>query len=159
MSTVLVAYATRNGSTQRVAEAVAATLRDQGVQAECRPARTVRDPVLGFDLVVVGAPLYNGRWHRDAHRFLKRNRHQLPPVAVFGMGPRTDEAHAWLRSRIQLDRALTKHPWLAPTSIALFGGVDPPGKAAGRDLRDWAAITTWAAHLTHRVPRPTTPPA
>jgi menaquinone-dependent protoporphyrinogen oxidase len=159
MTTVLVVYATRNGSTQQVAEAIAVTLRDQGARAECRPARGVRDAVHDVDLVVLGAPLYNGRWHRVAHRFLERHRHRLPPIAVFGMGPRTDEAEAWLRSRAQLDRALAKHPWLAATSVALFGGVDPPGKAAGRDLRDWAAISAWATQLTGRVPRPASPPA
>lgn len=158
MSTVLVAYATTYGSTQQVAETITATLRDQGVRAECRPARTVRDPVQGLDLVVLGAPLYNGRWHRDAHWFLERHRHRLPPVAAFGMGPCTEDAAAWLRSRAQLDRALAKHPWLASTNVALFGGVDPPGESVGRDLRDWVAIATWAALLPHRVTRPTGPP-
>jgi menaquinone-dependent protoporphyrinogen oxidase len=147
---VLVAYATKNGSTQQVAEAIAVTLRDAGVSAECRPARSVRSAVSGFGLVVLGAPLYSGRWHRDADRFLKRHRPDLPPTAVFAMGPRRDDPEAWQRSRAQLDRALAKHAWLAPTSVAVFGGVDPPGKRTARDLRDWAVISRWAAQLAAR---------
>ena len=81
-------------------------------------------------------------------------RHQLITVTVFGLGPRTDKAEAWHRSQTRLDRALAKHPWLTTTSVALLGGVDPPGKAALRDLCEWAAVTTWAARLTPHVPRP-----
>ena len=54
---VLVAYATRYGSTQEAAEAVAATLRERGLEAEVRPAREVRS-LDGYNAVVLGAPLY-----------------------------------------------------------------------------------------------------
>ena len=143
----LVVYATKNGSTPLVAEAIADTLRASGLSTECRPARSVRSAVTGFGLVVLGAPLYTGRWHRDARRFLRRHRPDLPPTAVFALGPRRDDPEAWQRSRDQLDRALAKHAWLVPTSVAVFGGVDPPGKNAARDLRDWAEIRRWAAQL------------
>lgn len=151
MSDVLVVYATKHGSTQAVAEAVATTLRATGARVECQPARRVREPVTGFDLVVLGGALYNGRWHRDAHRFLKRHRDHLPAVAVFAMGPRDDEPDAWRRARSQLDRALARHAELAPTSVALFGGVDPPGKRRTRDLRDWARIEAWATEVTRHA--------
>jgi len=89
------------------------------------------------------------RWHRDAHRFLKRHRRELAdvPVAVFAMGPRTDTAEAWQHSRAQLDRALAKHGWLTPAAVTVFGGVDPPGhgRRPRRDLRNWQAIDAWAA--------------
>jgi menaquinone-dependent protoporphyrinogen oxidase len=145
---VLMAYATRNGSTQEVAEAIAGALAETGAQATVRPARAVRESVRGYDLVVVGAPLYSGRWHRDAHRFLNRHRRELGtvPVAVFGMGPREDTESAWQRSRAQLDRALARRGWLSPVAVTVFGGVDPPGRRAGqrRDLRDWKAVHAWA---------------
>ena len=43
---------------------------------------------LGWDLLVPDAPPHSGRWHRDAHRFLKRHPRELAPVpvAVFAMG-------------------------------------------------------------------------
>jgi menaquinone-dependent protoporphyrinogen oxidase len=145
---VLMAYATKNGSTRQVAEAVTAAMREAGAQVTALPARQVRESAAGYDLVVLGAPLYSGRWHRDAHRFLKRHRRELAVVcvAVFGMGPRTDTEEAWGRSRAQLDQALAKRAWLAPVAVTIFGGVDPPGrgKRPRRDLRDWQAIHTWA---------------
>lgn len=149
MPNVLLAYATRNGSTQQVAEAVAASLREAGAQVTVRPARAVREAAAGYDLIVLGAPVYSGRWHRDAHRFLKRHRRELAavPVAVFALGPRNDTAEAWQRCRAQLDRALAKHGWLTPAAVTVFGGVDPPGRGGRprRDLRDWQAIDAWAA--------------
>jgi menaquinone-dependent protoporphyrinogen oxidase len=147
MSGVLVAFATKNGSTQAVAEAVAASLRDKGIAVDLQPVRAVRSSIEHYDLVVLGAPLYSGRWHRDARRFLKRHRAQLPITAIFGMGPRQDTPEAWTRSRAQLDRVLARYAWLAPARVALFGGVDPPGKRTGRDLRDWGAVAAWAARL------------
>jgi Flavodoxin domain len=83
---------------------------------------------------VLGAPVYSGRWHRDAHRFPKRHRKELltVPVAVFGMGPRNPGQEAWQRSRRQLDRALAKRDWLKPAAVAVSGGVDPRrGKVSG----------------------------
>ncbi len=110
MSGALVAFATRNGSTQAVAEVVAATMRAAGETVELRPAREVRRPLGECHLVVLGAPIYSGRWHGDAHRFLKRHRRELGrvPVAVFAMGPRSATEEGWRRSREQLDRAFGK---------------------------------------------------
>lgn len=156
-TTVLVVFATRNGSTRQVAEDVAETLRTEGAQVDCRPARDVHEPLRRYDLVVIGAPIYNGRWHRDARRFLKRHRDGLPPIAVFAVGPRTDHGPTWLRSRLQLDRALGRFPWIVPTTVALFGGVDPPGRRNRRDLRDWVAIRTWTHGLTRFAARQTPP--
>ena len=151
---VLVVFATRYGSTEDVADAIAGTLRDGGCSVDLRRARDAKHPIAGTDLVVLGAPLYSGRWHRDAHRFLKRHRAELGavPIAVFGMGPRSGEEEGWRRSRAQLDRALAKTPWLSPIAVALFGGVDPPRVRVGRDLRDWPAIRAWAAGLPALVP-------
>jgi len=157
MTAVLVAYATRNGSTREVAEAVSAALRECADEVDLRPARIVRERLDHWDLVVLGAPIYSGRWHGDAHRFLKRHRKELldVPVAVFGMGPRTGSPEGWLRSRSQLDRALSKRSWLIPMATVVFGGVDPPKhQNPRRDLRDWEAIRAWAISLAALRPPP-----
>ena len=54
---ILVTYATRYGSTQEVAEKVAATLRESGLAVDVQPAKQVRT-LDGYRAVVVGAPLY-----------------------------------------------------------------------------------------------------
>jgi menaquinone-dependent protoporphyrinogen oxidase len=153
---VLVVHASRHGSTTDVAARIAEHLRRAGHQVDLQDAGRVTTPVDDYQLVVVGGAIYSGRWHTNAHRFLKRHRRELAsvPVAVFGMGPRNDEAEAWTRSRTQLDRALVKRGWLRPFTVAVFGGVDPKPKRdqPPRDLRDWNAIDAWADELTTAQP-------
>jgi menaquinone-dependent protoporphyrinogen oxidase len=156
MSGVLVAYATKNGSTKAVAEAIAAELEGTGTTVDVRPARAAREPVTGRDLVVLGGAIYSGRWHRDARRFLSQHRRDLAgvPIVVFGMGPREDRPESWQRARAQLDHALAKQSWLRPAAVAVFGGVDPPARSdrhARRDLRDWTAIRNWARQAAHHI--------
>jgi flavorubredoxin len=58
MSTsILVAYSTKHGSTQEVAEAIAAALREGGLGVDCRPLKEVQS-IEGYAAVVLGAPLY-----------------------------------------------------------------------------------------------------
>jgi len=58
MPKVLVAHASKHGSTAEIAETIGAVLREAGVEAEVRAARQVarRD---GFDAVVLGSGLYS----------------------------------------------------------------------------------------------------
>ena len=56
-SMVLVGYATRYGSTQQVAEAVAATLRECGLAVDIQPMREVHT-LAEYRAVVLGAPLF-----------------------------------------------------------------------------------------------------
>jgi menaquinone-dependent protoporphyrinogen oxidase len=158
---VLVGYATRYGSTQEVAEAVAETLREGGLTVELEPLRDVRT-LEGYDAVVLGASLYMYRWHKDARRFLSRHRKALEerPVAVFALGPVHDphDEEEWQDSRAQLDRALAKYSWFKPIAVEVFGGKFDPallrfplnlfaGKEPASDIRDWVAIRTWANNL------------
>ncbi|HUV62960.1 MAG TPA: flavodoxin domain-containing protein [Sedimentisphaerales bacterium] len=160
-SSVLVGYATQYGSTQEVAEAIAATLREGGLAVDVRPLREVRD-LAAYSAVVLGAPLMTGRFHKDAERFLSRHREALTqrPVAVFALGPIHDphDDEEWKSSRAQLDKELAKFPWLAPAALELFGGKFDPtklrfplnrlaGKEPASDARDWTAIRAWAAAL------------
>ena len=87
-ASVVVAYATRYGSTQEVAEAIAATLRERGLAVDIQPMRAVRT-LDQYRAVVLGAPLYMFHWHKDARRFLSRHREALTqrPVAIFRARP------------------------------------------------------------------------
>lgn len=76
------------------------------------------------------------------------------PVAVFAMGPRTLEQHDLDGSRSQLDTVLAKVPEVVPFSVAIFGGVLDPkqhhfpfNRMPATDVRDWAAIHTWASEV------------
>ena len=158
---ILVAYATRYGSTQEVAEAVAETLRESGLEVDLQPMREVRS-LEGYGAVVVGAALYMYRWHKDARRFLSRHRKALVelPVAVFALGPVKDprDEEEWQNSRDQLDKELAKHAWLKPVAVEILGGKFDPallrfplnvfaGSEPASDIRDWEAIRAWAGDL------------
>jgi menaquinone-dependent protoporphyrinogen oxidase len=166
MSTcVLVAYATRYGSTPEVAEAVAAALRESGLAVDVQPARKVRT-LEGYSAVVLGAPLIMFRWHKDARHFLARHRKTIVerPLALFALGPVHDpyDEQEWQNSHAQLDKELAGFPWLTPVAVELFGGKYDPAKLrfpinlfAGNepasDLRDWTAIHTWASNLSAKL--------
>jgi menaquinone-dependent protoporphyrinogen oxidase len=148
---VLVTYDTKNGSTTDVARAIAGRLREHGCQVDIQRARSVRQ-IKDYNGLVVGAPIYSGRWLSGAHRVLKMVRklksNQIPAVAVFALGPREDEGpESWVRPKAQFDHALQKHSSIVPVSTALFGGADPPKKSIRRDIRDWGAIQSWADEL------------
>jgi menaquinone-dependent protoporphyrinogen oxidase len=164
-TSVLVAYATRYGSTREIAEAVAARLREHGLAVDIQPAREVRT-LQGYDAVVLGAPLYMFHWHKDAHHFVSHNREALTrlPVAVFALGPFHDDEKEFQEVRKQLDKELAKYPWFAPRVIDIFGGKFDPEKLTfphnlipamkkmpASDVRNWTTIRAWADDLAAQL--------
>jgi len=156
---ILVAYATKKGSTREVAEDVAHVIEDAGCFVDVRAAGEV-ESVEGYSGVVLGGALYMGRLHRDARRFLQRFRTELAelPTAVFAMGPGTAEEADVRRSRAQLERALEAIPELEPRTVAIFGGVVDPAqlrfpfnRMSATDARDWGAIREWASDVAREL--------
>lgn len=120
---VLVSYATRTGSTEEVARAVADVLRQDGLAVEVQPVRDVHS-VEQYGAVVLGAPLYMSRLHKDARGFLSAHRLALMkvPVALLVLGPVQKVQKDWTGARQQLDNELTKFPWLSPVAQYIVGG-------------------------------------
>jgi len=160
---VLLAYASTHGSTQEVAEAVAATLREHGLMVALMPVRDVRT-LEGYHAVVLGAPLYMFHLHKDALRFLSRHQKTLSgalPVAIFAGGPiETGDEKEFQEVRKQLDQELAKYPRLKPVAVEVVGGRFDPARLRfpwnlipalkqmpASDLRDWEAIRAWTDRL------------
>ena len=160
MTRTLVAYASKHGSTEEVAAAIAARLRAAGhdVDLLSAEAAAVAGPD-GYDSVVIGGSLYVGRWHADACRFVRRHHAALDrlPLAVFALGPRTLDAEDVAGSRKQLAGALTRLG-IAPRLVTVFGGAVDPAKLhfpfnrmPESDVRDWQAIDAWAAAVDSMI--------
>lgn len=159
---ILVAFATMSGSTQEVAECVAAGLSAHGLAVDLRPCRTVSD-LKGYGALVIGAPIYMFHLHKDAVRFLHRHQKHLGslPVAVFAGGAygpnyKTDS----LEVRKNLDAELARLAWFHPASVLLVGGRFDPARlrfpynlipalkqAPPDDARDWDEIRAWVGSL------------
>ena len=161
MEPVLVAWATRSGSTEELARFIAEALREHGLTVDVEPIGKVRS-IEPYGALVVAAALYIGRLHRDARRFLKAQREGLMrvPVALFVPGPMQKSEKDFAGSRKQLENELARFPWLVPVAHHVVGGkfdpanLGPPWRlipflrrAPISDARDWAEIHAQAAQV------------
>ncbi|MFF9817773.1 flavodoxin domain-containing protein [Streptomyces sp. NPDC014006] len=154
---VLVTYGTTNGSTARIADTVADVLRKEGLTVETAPAGTVRD-VTPYDAVVAGGALYAGRWHKDARRFVRRNRRALSerPVWLFSSGPLDPSASERdippvpgvrrIMDRLDAREHVTFGGCLEEGAKGRVAGMILRGGKGG-DFRDFARIEEWAARV------------
>ncbi|MFF7451563.1 MULTISPECIES: flavodoxin domain-containing protein [unclassified Streptomyces] len=158
---VLVAYGTTNGSTARIAEAVAAVLRKEGFTAEALPTGAVAR-VTPYDAVVLGGGLYAGRWHRDARRFVRRHGAELArlPLWLFSSGPLDASASERDIPPVPgVQKAITR---LDAQGHITFGGCLQEGakgwvarmilrNGKGGDFRDFDRIEEWARRIADEL--------
>jgi menaquinone-dependent protoporphyrinogen oxidase len=171
MTHVLVAYATRHGSTRGIAERISDRLGSAGIGAEACPASAVK-AVASYDAYVLGSAAYASHWLGPASEFVRRNRTLLAgrPVWLFSSGPLgTDTVDA--KGRNVLTRSEPKEfeefrAAISPRGTRVFFGAwDPTAKAVdwmdhlirlspawnavpAGDFRDWAAIDDWADSIS-----------
>ena len=160
-NSVLVTYATSNGSTKEVAVKIAQILRDRGLEPDIQPVKGVKT-LVNYRAIVLGVPLKMYRLHKDGRDFIWRFQKDLPEmkVAFFVLGPTHDpyDEKEWEDSRVQLDKEMERYPYLNPVALELFGGKYDPkqlgipakwfaGKTPASDIRDWKKISTWAESL------------
>ena len=58
---VLVAFASKHGSTQGIADRIAEKLRQLGKEAEARPVEAIKD-LRSYQAFVIGSAVYYGSW-------------------------------------------------------------------------------------------------
>ncbi len=160
MAKILVAYASKRGSTAEIAEAIAAVLRGPGDEVDCVEAGAVAE-LDGYDAVVLGSAVYMRRWRGDARHFVRKHRDALAtlPLWVFSSGPTGDPSRdnpAWTEP----GHTIRKLDKLGARGHVVFGGsmpAEPSGameRAAidntppeWRDRRDWDEIRAWARRI------------
>ena len=178
MTKVLVAYATRHGSTRGIAERIAERLNARGLEAAARPASEVRD-ASAFDAFVVGGAAYMFRWLGDATSFVEHNRATLAarPTWLFSSGPiGTDlvdkEGRDVLETTVPKEFPRLRELVHPRGDRVFFGAIDPAAKPIGiaerltalmpaardalpkGDFRDWPAIDAWADEIAEALGAP-----
>ncbi len=164
---VLVAYASKLGSTAEIAETIAQVLRDSGHPAAAVAARDVQG-LADWDAVVLGSALYAAYWQRDARRFVERFREDLArrPLWLFSSGPLD-------RRLAKSDQPITPHGASITDGLGVrghrtFGGRLSPTAAVSEqvrqthrmgDFRDWQQIVEYAFRIGRELDRMEFPPA
>jgi menaquinone-dependent protoporphyrinogen oxidase len=173
---VLVAYASRHGATQGIAERIAETLRATGVDADARPAAEVRD-ASAYDAFVIGSAAYMHHWMKEARTFVERNRALLAsrPVWLFSSGPIGNDPVDKDGVDQRVASIPTELPELATAVRArdqhvFFGAYERDRKPVGLaerlaarmpaswmdevpygDFRDWPEIEAWAKGIGEQL--------
>lgn len=164
---ILVAYASRLGSTKEIAERIAARLRSHGVEATARPAETVAE-LTGYEAFVIGSGVYAGHWLSEATEFVGRHSHALSagPVWLFSSGPvgrlatTTDPVEPSEVGELKTAVGARDHRIFAgaldrrTVDAADLGRVErfvakrfiPEG-----DFRDWPQIEAWADDIANEL--------
>src|SRR4051794_18646655 len=84
---ILVAYCTRSGSTAGVARAIAAELEEHGHTVDVHEIRDGPGP-RDYDAIVLGSPVFDGRWMPDAEAYVEQHSAALQThhVWLFSVG-------------------------------------------------------------------------
>ena len=162
---ILVTYASKNGSTAEIAQAIADELRAEGCAVDCAEVSTVRE-IDRYDTVVLGSAMYMKRWRPEARRFLRRHSKALAErdLWIFSSGPIGEQATD------------ADPKWTIPTGVVAQAeelGAHPHMVFAGRvptephnfveramlrdtppefqDMRDWTAIRAWAQTIAREA--------
>jgi menaquinone-dependent protoporphyrinogen oxidase len=157
---ILIAYATRAGSTAEIAAKIGEILSRQSLSADVLPVAKVSD-LSPYRAVILGSAVRMGRVLPNALKFVQTNQAALQQKSfstfVVCMTLKDDTAANRQEAGAYLDpiRALVK-----PASEGLFAGVLNPAKLAlidrlimsamkspQGDFRNWDQINTWAQSL------------
>jgi menaquinone-dependent protoporphyrinogen oxidase len=159
---LLVAYASKYGSTAEIAEVIGKELRLRGHEVDVESVETA-DDLDRYDGFVIGSSVYAGSWIKSAANFLRSNEGLLVdhPVWLFSSGPTgqgdpNEIMDGWTFPE-NLQAAAEK---LNPKDIILFhGNIDTDRlnfaermiiksvKATVGDYRDWLVIRGWARRI------------
>ena len=170
---MLVAYATRHGSTAALAEAIGATVRDAGVEADVWPVGHCAS-IDAYDVVVLGSAVYMNRWLKDALAFAKRFEPELArrPTWFFSSGPTggAPEAEAKLAEVLRMQPVAPGEAGRLARRIGIRGHATFGGRV-GEDMTgllerwlprgDWqdaTAVRAWSRSIADAIsPDPPAP--
>ena len=168
---ILIAYASRFGTTGGVAERIGRVFCEKGQTADVRHIKNMGD-IESYDAAVIGSAVRSSKWLPEAVQFVQENRKTLSrmPVAYFltclATAQKTPDARSTAQS--YMDSALQEVPEVKPVDTGLFAGVLDYGKmnfimravmkskmkdkgVAEGDYRDWNGIRSWAENVAPKL--------
>ena len=157
---ILVAYATKCGSTIEVARAIGDTIARNGATVDVKPIKEITD-INEYDAFIVGSAIRMAQWLPEAKDFVKSHQIHLNEkstaifsVHILNQGDNPDDRRERQAYTTQLKEFLT------PKAEAFFPGkIDQAQlsffeclifkmvKSPEGDYRNWDAIREWAAGL------------
>jgi menaquinone-dependent protoporphyrinogen oxidase len=170
---VLIVHASRYGSTQGIAERIAATLKKPGLETTLRSVRNAGDPSR-YDAVVIGSAAYYFHWMKKATKYVRRHCTGLAerPVWLFSSGPLgtklTDDQGRDVRETTVPKEIDEFQKMIHPREHRVFFGALSAKKLglfhrlifnmpAARDampdgdFRDWTDIDAWAENIVNQL--------
>ena len=159
---VLVTAASKQGATSEIAEAIAQSLRQRGLDTTVSAPERVED-VRGYDAFVIGSAVYMGHWLEPATELVHRSAAAMAdrPVWLFSSGPVGDPQRKLVQQmgadpaelpsllaqtkarehRMFAGKLVKEHVSRAQRiSLSIFRGFEG-------DFRIWPEIEQWASQI------------
>jgi menaquinone-dependent protoporphyrinogen oxidase len=171
---VLVAYASRHGATEGIAERIAQAIEHGGHEVDLEPVEKV-DRAEEYDAFIIGSAAYMYHWLKEATQFVRKHHTLLAgrPTWLFSSGPIGPETV----DKSGRDVLETTRPRefaefadaVNPRDMRVFfGAFDPDAPPVGiaekimaltparkampaGDFRDWAQIEAWAEGIADEL--------
>lgn len=157
---ILVAYASRAGSTGEIGDAIARQLCADGFEADLREVSRV-DSIDGYTAVILGSAIRYGDWLPEMLTFMRHHQAALVqrPLAYFTACNKAKDQSAAVLAELQ-SYSKSARTIVQPRTETFFAGkIDPAtlsffermvvkmiGTTQG-DFRDWVVINNWARSL------------
>lgn len=157
----VVVVASRHGGTREIGEVVASTLTEAGIECDVHSPDDELD-LAPYDVVVVGSPVYTGRWLPEAREFVEAHVEELRArkVWMFSSGlsdapAKASNRPAETQERLALVDGVAHRHFSGRLDLNVLNFAERAIIAAARgkqgDRRDMDAVRAWARDLAARV--------
>lgn len=154
---VLVATASKHGSTTEIGDAIGKSLQKSGLEVTVSAAEEI-ETVEEYDAVVLGSGVYAGQWLKPAKELVERNTGVLAdlPVWLFSSGPigdppKPEEDTVEVANLIEAIEPRDHHVFAGKLIKSELGFAERAIVTAVRspegDFRDWDEIGAWATSI------------
>lgn len=164
---ILIAYASRCGSTGGVADTVGQVLHASGASVDVRLLKKVKD-ISPYQAIIVGSAIRMGKWLPEAADFVKKHKEALSklPVAFFVVCLTMKDDTPENRNTVlnYLKPVHQEAPQVIPVDTGLFAGAVDFKKLSfvyrivlksmdivEGDYRNWEAVKNWAGEVSRKI--------